>query len=183
MNEMGGFNVNKWYQFSVCVQFWHAQPAEAALAVGQKEQKIEFQFKQNTEHRQTNSVLMKLVSTIARFLLGLIFVVFGLNFWFGFIPIPPFPEGSQAGAFMGAMYLSGFLKVVKVLEVVGGLLLLIGRFTNLALAILGPIIVNIAMFHVFLVGGGYAMPALIGMLALIVLAGRKDFTGALLAVK
>lgn len=126
---------------------------------------------------------MKLASTIARLLLGLIFVVFGLNFWLGFIPIPPFPEGSQAGAFMGAMYLTGFLTVVKVLEVVGGLLLLSGRFTNLALAILGPIVINIALFHVFLVGGGYAMPALIGVLSLVALAGRKDFTGALLAIK
>jgi putative oxidoreductase len=126
---------------------------------------------------------MKLVSTIARLLLGLIFVVFGLNMWFQFIPIPPFPEGSQAATFMGAIYMSGFLSIVKVLEVVGGLLLLTGRFTNLALAILGPIIVNIAMFHVLLVGGGYAMPALIGVLSLIVLAGRKDFTSSLLAVK
>jgi uncharacterized membrane protein YphA (DoxX/SURF4 family) len=126
---------------------------------------------------------MKLVSTIARLLLGLIFVVFGLNMWFHFIPIPPLPEGSPAAAFMGAIYMTGFLTVVKVLEVAGGLLLLTGRYTNLALVLLGPVVVNIILFHVFLVGGGYAMPALLGVLSLIVLAGRKDFTSALLAMK
>lgn len=126
---------------------------------------------------------MKLASTIARILLGLIFVVFGLNMWFHFIPIPPFPEGSSAAAFMGAMYMTGFLTVVKGLEVAGGLLLLTGRFTNLALVLLGPVIVNIVLFHVFLVGGGYAMPVLLSVLALVVLAGRKDFTNALVAMK
>ncbi len=126
---------------------------------------------------------MKLVSTLARLLLGLIFVVFGLNFWLGFIPVPPPPEGSQAAAFMGAMYVSGYLTLVKVLEVAGGLLLLSGRCTNLALAVLGPIVVNIALFHIFLAQGGYALPAFVGVLSLVALAGRKDFLSALLAGK
>lgn len=126
---------------------------------------------------------MKIITTIARLLLGLIFVVFGLNMWFRFIPIPPFPEGSQAAAFMGAMYMSGFLTVVKVLEVVGGLMLLTGRFTNLGLAIIGPIVLNIAMFHFLIVQGSYEMSVLIGILALVALFGRKDFLGALLAAK
>lgn len=126
---------------------------------------------------------MKLASTIARYLLGLIFVVFGLNFWLGFIPVPPPPEGSQAAAFMGALYVSGYLTVVKVLEVIGGLLLLSGRFPNLALAILGPIVLNIALFHLLLVRGGYGLPTLIGISALAVLAGRKDFLSALAARK
>ncbi len=126
---------------------------------------------------------MKTASTIARLLLGLIFVVFGLNFWLGFLEVPPPPEGSQAAAFMGAMYVSGYLTVVKVLEVTGGILLLSGRLSNLALAVLGPIVVNIALFHVFLAGGGYALPALMGVLALVALAGRKDFVAALTSVK
>ncbi len=126
---------------------------------------------------------MKLASTIARLLLGLIFVVFGLNFWLGFIQVPPPPEGSQAAAFMGAMYLSGYLTLVKVLEVTGGLLLLSGRLPNLALAVLGPIVVNIALFHVFLAKGGYALPAFMGVLALTALAGRKDFVTVLTTAK
>ena len=126
---------------------------------------------------------MKIASTIARLLLGLVFVVFGLNFWLKFAPIPPFPEGSQAAAFMGAMYVTGFLTVVKVLEVVGGLLLLTGRFTNLGLAILGPIVFNIALFHFLIVQGAYEMSVFIGVLSLVALAGRKNFIGALFAAK
>lgn len=126
---------------------------------------------------------MKHLPTIARYLLGLIFVVFSLNFWLHFLPVPPQPEGTPAANFSGAMYGSGYLTLVKVLELVGGLLLLSGRFVNLGLALLGPIVVNIALFHVFLVKGGYPMTAVIGILALVALAGRKDFVKTLLAVK
>lgn len=83
--------------------------------------------------------VMKLIPTIARYLLGLIFVVFGLNFWLQFLTVPSPPEGSLAAGFIGAIYLSGFLAVVKVFEVVGGILLLAGRYVNLALAVVGPL--------------------------------------------
>lgn len=126
---------------------------------------------------------MKIASTIARLLLGLIFVIFSLNFWLHFIPVPPPPEGSLAAGFMGAIYMSGFLTFVKVLELTGGLLLLSGRYVNLALAVLGPIVVNIALFHLFLAKGGYPLPALMGVLALVALAGRADFKTALLTAK
>ena len=126
---------------------------------------------------------MKLASTIARLLLGLIFVVFGLNFWLHFIPLPPPAEGSAAASFMFAMYGSGYLTVVKVLEVTGGLLLLSGRFVNLALATLGPIVLNIALYHVFLVQGGYPMAIVLGVLSLVALAGRPDFRAALFSQK
>ena len=66
---------------------------------------------------------MKLAANIVAVLLGAIFIVFGLNFFFPFITIPPLPEGSPAAAFIGAMYSTGYLKLVKVLEIVGGLLL------------------------------------------------------------
>ena len=125
---------------------------------------------------------MKLASTIARLLLGLIFVVFSLNFWLQFMPIPMPPEGSAAANFMGAIYGSGFLTLVKVLELAGGLLLLSGRFVNAALAVLGPIVVNIALFHIFLAQGGYGLPVFMAVLALAALAGRKDFAAALLSV-
>ena len=84
---------------------------------------------------------------------------------------------------MFAIYGSGFLTVVKVLEVVAGVLLLSGRFTNLALTLIGPVVVNIALYHVFLVKGGYEMTAVLGVLSLVTLAGRKDFLGTLFAAK
>lgn len=125
---------------------------------------------------------MRVASTIARLLLGLIFVVFGLNFWFHFIPLPPPREGSPAAAFMGAMINTGYFTVEKALEVLGGLLLLIGRFVNLGLAIIGPIVINIALFHIFMDASpmSVAFAAFMGVLALIALAGRADFKAALL---
>jgi putative oxidoreductase len=125
---------------------------------------------------------MNYIPTIARLLLGLLFTVFGANMWLHFIPIPPPPEG-PAKDFMFAIYGSGFLTVVKVLEVVAGVLLLSGRFTNLALTLIGPVVVNIALYHVFLVKGGYEMTIVLGVLSLVTLAGRKDFLGTLFAAK
>lgn len=124
---------------------------------------------------------MKLIPTGARLLLGLIFVVFSLNFWIGFLDVPTPPDGSKAAAFMGALYSSGFLTVVKVLELIGGLLLLSGRFVNLGLVILGPIVINIILYHVFIVQGGYPMSILLGVLSVAALFGRADLRAVLKA--
>lgn len=126
---------------------------------------------------------MKHIPTIARLLLGLIFVVFGFNMWFNYIKIPLPAEGTPAANFMFAIYGSGYLDVVKVLEVTGGLLLLSGRFTNLALTLLGPVVVNIALYHFFLVKGGYEMPVVLGVLSLVALSGRRDYLSTLFAAK
>jgi uncharacterized membrane protein YphA (DoxX/SURF4 family) len=88
------------------------------------------------------------VFTAARILLGLIFLVFSLNYWLQFLPIPGQPEGSHGANFMGAIFATKFLTVVKILELVAAVLLLSGRYVNLALVLLGPIIVNIALFHI-----------------------------------
>jgi hypothetical protein len=122
---------------------------------------------------------MKHAPTIAAGLLGLIFVVFGLNFFLKFIPIPPAPEGSPPAMFLGAMYLTGYLAFIKVLEILGGLLVAIPKTRNIGLLVLGPIIVNILAFHVFLTGGaGLADPVviLITILPLFLLwTARKSF--------
>jgi putative oxidoreductase len=98
---------------------------------------------------------MKTSIDISRFLLGLIFLVFGLNGFLHFIPMPP-PSG-VAGQFLGAMFVSKYLLVVSGLQVISGALLLINRYVPLALTILGPIIVNILLFH------GLMSPAGIGL--------------------
>lgn len=125
---------------------------------------------------------MKHVPTIAGALLGVLFVVFGLNFFLKFIPMPPGPpEGSPPALFMGALFPTGYLAFIKVLEITGGLLVAIPRTRNLGLLILGPIIVNILCFHIFLTKGATLVdPVNLGISALalfLLWTERKAFVG------
>lgn len=97
----------------------------------------------------------------ARIVLGLIYFVFGLNFFLQFLPTPP-SSGGVADAFLGGLFQSGyFFPFVKGLEVVLGAFLIIRLFVPLSLVILMPITVNILLFHVFLTPGDFAMVAVI----------------------
>ncbi len=114
-------------------------------------------------------VVRKVLPTAARLFLGLVFTVFGLNFFLHFLPMPAAPP--RAAAFAGALFASGYLfPLLKATEVVAGLLLLSGRFVPLALAVLAPIIVNIVGFHLFLAPSGLPLP-LVMLAAEIYLAG------------
>ena len=99
---------------------------------------------------------MKIVTLIARLLLGVIFVVLGLNGFLNFINMGPMPSG-LAGQFIGALAQSHYFWVVAGLQVAGGALLLVNRFVPLALVLLGPVIVNIVLYHVFLNPSGAAL--------------------------
>jgi putative oxidoreductase len=112
---------------------------------------------------------MKYVIVIVRVLLGLAFVIFGLNAFFKFLGEPPQMQG-QAGAFISALLSSGYMYVVAVLQVLGGLCLLLGaRFVPLGLTLLGPIIVNIVLFHVFLEPQGLPIALVTAALSLFLL--------------
>ena len=92
---------------------------------------------------------MKVATALARYLLGIVFFVFGLDGFLGLIPLPPLP--TPAVEFIQAMQHTGYLfYLVKGTEVVAGALLLSGRFVPLALVLLSPVIVNIVLFHAFL---------------------------------
>ena len=89
---------------------------------------------------------LRISATVVRYLLGAIFLVFGLNGFLGFIPQPEL--SGTAATFMGGLAASGFFfPLVKGLEVIAGALLLSNRFVPLAIAILGPITLNIFLFH------------------------------------
>jgi hypothetical protein len=103
---------------------------------------------------------MKTSVLIARVLLGLLFLVFGLNGFLHFIPAPQ-PTG-LAGQFLGAMFVSHYLNAIFALQIVAGALLLVNRFVPAALAMLAPLLGNIALFHVFMAPAGYA-PAVIAI--------------------
>ena len=97
------------------------------------------------------STKIKSISVVStRILLGLVYFVFGLNFFLHFLPTPP-SNGGVADAFTGGLFQSGyFFPMLKGLEVVLGAMLLIGSFVPLALVVLMPISVNILLFHIFL---------------------------------
>ena len=107
---------------------------------------------------------MKIATIAVRLLLGLAFAVFGADFFFHFLPQPK-PEGA-AGELAGAMYNSGYLfHAVKLIELAGGILLLSGLFTPLALTLLAPIVVNIVLFNLFLTPpSAWGPPALVTIL-------------------
>ena len=119
---------------------------------------------------------MKILTHISRFLLGLIFLVFGLNGFLHFIPMPP-PSG-VAGQFLGAMFVSKYLLVVSALLVISGALLLINRYVPLALTILAPIIVNILLFHGLMNPDGLGLAVFVTVLWGVVFASvRLAFAG------
>lgn len=92
---------------------------------------------------------MKIVAVVPRILLGLIFLVFGLNKFFNFIPTGPLPTGA-AGQFLGALVSTRYLMVVGLFELASGVLLLINRYVPLALCLLAPVIVNVLLFGVLM---------------------------------
>jgi putative oxidoreductase len=113
---------------------------------------------------------------IGRVLLGLIFLVFGLNGFLHFIPMPP-PEG-LAGQFFDVLFRSHYLAVVFALQIVGGVLLLVGRFVPLALTLLGPVLVNILLFHALMEPSGLPMAIVVAGLWFLVYSGvREAFAG------
>jgi putative oxidoreductase len=106
---------------------------------------------------------MKIASIIARYLLGLIFLVFGLNGFLHFIPMPP-PKGALAAQFGGAIFGSHYWIVIFGVQVIGGVLLLVNQFVPLALAILGPVIVNIFFFHALMAPEGLPLAIVVILL-------------------
>ena len=119
---------------------------------------------------------MKIATIISRSLLGLIFVVFGSNKLLHFMPMPPM--SGEAGAFMGAMFMTHYLYVVAAFEVIGGFLLLTGRYAPLGLTLVGPVVVNILAFHTFMAPSGLPVALTVSALALFLLwSYREHFAG------
>lgn len=124
---------------------------------------------------------MKHLPNIAGGLLGLMFIAFGLLVLLNLAPAPPPPPGTHLEHFMLAFGGTGYVKFVKILEVVGGILVAIPKTRNFGLLVLGPIILNILAFHLFITHGeGLFSPiiVIICLLALYLLwVGRRAFAG------
>src|ERR1700688_4385353 len=120
--------------------------------------------------------VMKTTSTISRYLAGVIFLVFGLNGFLHFIPLPP-PSG-VAGQFMGALYVSHYLWVIFGFQVIAAVLLLLNRYVPLAVAVLAPVIVNILSFHALMAPSGLPLAFFVAVLwAAIFIDVRPAFSG------
>ena len=119
---------------------------------------------------------MKINTVVARFLLGLIFLVFGLNGFLHFIPSSP-PSGT-AGQFVGALFVSNYLVVVFLFQLISAVLLLINRYVPLALTLLAPIIVNSLLFHILMAPSGLSLAIVVTVLWVVVfLSVRSAFGG------
>lgn len=120
---------------------------------------------------------MKIAAIICRYLLGLIFLVFGLNGFLQFIPMGPMPTG-VAGQFLGALMQSHYTVIVAGLQLAGAILLLVNRYIPLALTLLAPIIVNIVLFHALMAPAGLPIALVVTVLwILLFLSVRSAFTG------
>jgi putative oxidoreductase len=106
---------------------------------------------------------MKIGVIISRVLLGLVFTVFGLNGFLNFIPAPPMPPG-LASQFITVFLQSHWVWFVSGVQVVGGLLLLSGLYLPLAIAILGPVIYNILVYHLLLDHNGAPIAIVVALL-------------------
>jgi putative oxidoreductase len=119
---------------------------------------------------------VKITALLSRCLLGLIFLVFGLNGFLHFIPMPP-PSG-VAGQFMGALFVSHYLVVVFGLQIAGGVLLLTNRYVPLALTLLAPIIVNILLLHFLMMPSGLLLAVVVAALwSVAFVSVRSAFAG------
>jgi putative oxidoreductase len=116
---------------------------------------------------------MKILTIIARVLLGLVFLVFGSNAFLNFIPMPPPPPG-LAGDYTKVFLASGYVYFIGGFQVLAGLLLLIGRFVPLGLTILGGIIVNIWLFHVLMAPEGLPPGIVVTILELFLVWRYRD---------
>lgn len=109
---------------------------------------------------------MKYAPLLASILLGGLFIMSAVTVLFNLMPMPELPKDTPIFHFMTAVGPTGFIKFVKVFELLGGILVIIPKTRNLGLLCLGPIILNILAFHQFVAGDGILQPMLIGISAL-----------------
>lgn len=115
---------------------------------------------------------------VARVLLGLMFLVPALLFFSGKMPHNPMPDAAMR--YMAGLAASGYtMYVVKVVELLAGLALIAGQFVPLALVLLAPIVVNIALFHLVLAPSYGLVVFMVGLEGFVAWSYRDAFRGVL----
>jgi putative oxidoreductase len=120
---------------------------------------------------------MKIAAIIAGVLLGLVFVLLPGALMLGLMKMPPPPAGSPPAVFFGVFYTTGWLKCVQICQIIGGVLVAIPKTRNYGLLVLGPILVNIAIFHLLVAQSGFlGLPLIVCLLAVFLLfVERRKF--------
>lgn len=128
--------------------------------------------------------ISRFIPTIARVLMGLLFLVMGLNGFLNFIPQPSTPMPDVAVAFLGVFMKTRYmLPLIAGTETIVGALLLSNRFVPLALTLLAPVVVNIFVFHLFLVPSGLGVAVLVVVLEIYLAWTYRKAYGPMLAMR
>jgi hypothetical protein len=123
---------------------------------------------------------MKLAATISRYLLGIVFLVFGLNGFLQFIPPQPLPP--LAMQFFTVIVVSHFTVMVFAFQILVGVLFLVNRYVPLAIVIVAALLVNILTFHITMQPAGLPIPIVVLILwVILALDHRPAFAGLLAA--
>lgn len=115
---------------------------------------------------------MKIAALVARILLGVIFLIFGLNGFFHFLHMP-MPTGT-AGEFMTALVISHYVIVVYLLELIPAVLILVNRYVPLALILVAPVVVNIFFYHLFMAPAGLPLAIVVIVLWIVIAISVKS---------
>ncbi|MCC7123813.1 MAG: DoxX family membrane protein [Acidobacteria bacterium] len=122
------------------------------------------------------------IPVVVRTLLGALFIFSGANKVVPFMTLPPMPEA--ATSFLGALVATGyFMPLLGLTEVVAGALLVVGRFVPLALVLLAPIVVQIALFHVVLAPDLASVVMIVGAQIYLAWVYRDAFAGVLTSTR
>src|SRR5436190_5738616 len=100
---------------------------------------------------------MKTATSISRILLGFIYLVFGLDYFFQFIPYEPHHTGRVAAFKAGLIGIGYFYPMLKSIQIVAGLSLLINRYAPFSAVVVFPISLNVFLYHTILVPSGWLM--------------------------
>jgi len=125
---------------------------------------------------------VKILILVARILLGLVFLLFGVIGLFHLVPNPPMPEGLMK-QFVEVLETSHYTLVVSAIEVATAVLFLINRFVPLALTLIGPVIVNIVLFHALVAPSNFLPGVLVTVCWFIVFYGHRSAFSGIFAAK
>ena len=121
--------------------------------------------------------MKNIINLAAGCLLGLVYFIFGMNFFLNFIPIPPSDPESLASSFMSAMQLSGFLTIIKILEIIGAIFISLPKTRRFGLLIITPISINVILYSTVITGASLFQPIVLLILILngyLIYSDKKD---------